>query len=169
MVPGVSINSNAPQRTHCFARVTPALSPVTVFLPPHSRLITVLLPVLGTPAIKKRTGFTSPFCAMRSRFSATSASIAAVSVRAAEEEFAAIFTAESPLFFMAASSESAPPSARSPLFNTYKTGFPPTKSRSLRLNAEAGARASKTNTAASARFKFSAIMRMAFAMCPGYH
>ena len=60
-------------------------------------------------------------------------------------------------------------SARSDLFNTYKTGLPAKTVLSLGLNDEAGQRASSTIMAPSHSAAFSRIMRMALVMCPGNH
>ena len=70
-VPGVSKSSIPDDSvTHCLPRVTPALLPVTVFFAPQRLLMSVDLPVLGTPTTIARTVFRTP---LRRYFSITGA------------------------------------------------------------------------------------------------
>ena len=123
MVPGVSMRSNAPHLTHCLLRVTPALSPVTARFAPDKRLMTVLLPVFGTPATRKRSGRAMPFSLIRCAFSETTAFIAAMSVFLPRGEVASSGQTVFPAPLTAARRASALP--KSHLLKRYRTGREP--------------------------------------------
>ena len=129
MVPGVSMSSNAPHLTHCLLRVTPALSPVTARFAPDKRLMTVLLPVFGTPAMRKRSGRFMPFSLRRCAFSEATWFIAAMSAFLPRGEVASRGQTAFPASFMAARSASALP--RSHLLRRYRTGRLPAMGRSF--------------------------------------